>query len=186
LLDDLCAALPSGSKIRLDANGGWDRRRAERWLERCADYPIEFVEQPVAADARGAPDILQGLSADYPTPLALDESLGGEADIARWLGEGWKGIFVVKPSLLGDAPSALARLAAAKSAVVFSSALETAVGARSALELAFAWPGEARALGFGVWPLFADPRCDGPAAEPFIRRGDVAAIDREAVWNVLS
>jgi O-succinylbenzoate synthase len=36
LLDDLCAALPNGAKLRLDANGAWDRRKAERWLERCA------------------------------------------------------------------------------------------------------------------------------------------------------
>jgi o-succinylbenzoate synthase len=58
LLDDVCAVLPPGAKLRLDANGAWDRRKAERWLERCADRPVEFVEQPVAADARGAEDLL--------------------------------------------------------------------------------------------------------------------------------
>src|SRR5690606_26683174 len=51
LLDDVCAALPSGAQLRLDANGGWDRRQAERWLERCAERPIEYVEQPCFADA---------------------------------------------------------------------------------------------------------------------------------------
>ena len=152
LLDDLCAALPAGAKLRLDANGGWDRRSAERWFDRCADYPVEFVEQPIGAGARGAEDILRGLSADYPTPVALDESISGCADVARWLDGGWTGVFVVKPSLLGDAGAALARLEKAKAAVVFSSALETAVGARSGLGRAFAWPGEPRALGFGVWP----------------------------------
>jgi O-succinylbenzoate synthase len=186
MLDDLCAALPAGAKVRLDANGGWDRRGAERWLDRAADYPIDFIEQPIAPFARGAEDILLGLANDYPTPVALDESLGGAADLIHWLDAGWKGVFVIKPALLGDAAAALGRLAAAKSAVVFSSALETAVGARSGLQTAFRWPGEARALGFGVWPLFADPRCDGPAATPFVRWLDVAAIDPEALWNVLS
>ena len=64
-----------------------------------------------------------------------------------------------------------------------ASALETAVGARAALQWAFGWKGEARALGFGVWPLFQDARCDGPYAAPFIRVADLDRIDAEAVWN---
>ncbi len=186
LLDDVCAALPGGAKLRLDANGAWQRLQAEHWLERCANRPVEFIEQPIAADARGAEDLLCGLANDYPTPLALDESLAGEGAVERWLAVGWPGVFIVKPSLLGDAAGALARLASAKAKVVFSSALETAVGARSALRLAFQWPGEARALGFGVWPLFADARFDGPALAPFLRAEDVERINVEAAWNALS
>ena len=186
LLDDLLAALPAGSKLRLDANGAWDRRRAERWLERCAERPIEFVEQPVAAGTPGTEDLLMGLAGDYPTPLALDESLVRAGDAERWLGAGWPGIFVMKPSLMGDADRVLDRMARSKVCVVFSSALETAAGARSALRVAFAWPGPQLALGFGVWPLFKSPAFDGPAAAPFIRRGDVERINPEAVWNALS
>jgi O-succinylbenzoate synthase len=193
LLDDLCAALPSGAKLRLDANGAWDRRRAERWLERCADRPVEHVEQPcLAAAADGAAarrkvdDMLLGLAADFPTPVALDESLVGDGDVDRWIGAGWPGVYVIKPSLLGDAPGLLARLELAQAKVVFSSALETAVGARAALRVAFRWRGEPRALGFGAWPLLADPRCDGPHAAPFFRREDVEAIRPEAVWTALS
>ena len=193
LLDDFCAALPAGAKLRLDANGAWDRRRAERWLERCAERPVEFVEQPVAAELRGADDVLLGLAGDYPTPVALDESLVGEGDIERWIGAGWPGIYVVKPSLVGSVDSALARLRKAGASVVFSSALETAIGARAALSAAFAWQGAAgrdapapRALGFGVWPLFADARFDGPVAAPFVRAEDLARINVEAAWNALS
>jgi o-succinylbenzoate synthase len=241
LLDDVCAALPNGAKLRLDANGAWDRRHAERWLERCADRPVEFVEQPIASDARGAQDVLLGLAGDYPTPLALDESLVGESDLERWIGAGWPGVFVVKPSLIGDLRGALARLAAAKADVVFSSALETAVGARMALRTAFVWNAAAensgkskvkaraseegeknesaersevgrviphaplggdpaqtrrirdnppylrpvRAHGFGVWPLFADARFDGPHGAPFIAREDVARMNPEVVWKSL-
>lgn len=194
LLDDVCAALPDGAKLRLDANGAWDRRKAERWLERCADRPVEFVEQPIAADARGADDLLLGLAGDFPTPLALDESLVGERDVERWVGAGWRGVFVVKPSLLGDVSGALDLLARAKADVVFSSALETAVGARAALRTAFAWSNRSRtpeqkqprALGFGVWPLYVDPRFDGPRAAPFLRFEDVERIDGEAIWTALS
>ncbi|MSU70197.1 MAG: o-succinylbenzoate synthase [Opitutaceae bacterium] len=186
LLDDLCAALPGGAKLRLDANGAWDRRRAELWLKHCAERPVEFVEQPVAPAARGAEDLLLGLAADYPTPIALDESLTGDAGIGRWLEAGWPGVFVVKPSLLGDVPGILARLAQARAPVVFSSALETAVGAQAALWTAFGWTGESRALGFGVGPLFADARFNVPVAGPFVQWDEVERIDPEAVWTALN
>jgi len=185
LLDDLIAKLPNGAKLRLDANGAWDRRHAERWLERCAERPVEFIEQPIAVDAKGAQDSLLGLAGDFPTPIALDESIVSSGDVARWLDLGWPGVFVLKPALLGDAAAAITRLQAAKAPVVFSSALETAVGAKAALRLAFAFEGEPRALGFGVWPLFQDQRFDGPYLAPFVRPQDVAAIDEEAVWNAL-
>jgi o-succinylbenzoate synthase len=192
LLDDLCAALPGGAKLRLDANGAWDRRKAERWLERCAERPIEYVEQPCLAQARDgetavrrAEDLLLGLAGEYPTPIGLDESLVGDGDVQRWLGAGWPGVFVIKPLLLGNVEDALERLAKAKAQVVFSSALETAVGSRRALRLAFAWTGEPRALGFGVWPLFQDSRFDGPAAAPFLRRQDIERLDPSAVWAAL-
>jgi O-succinylbenzoate synthase len=193
LLDDVCARLPEGAKLRLDANGAWSRRAAERWLERAAERPVEFVEQPAFAKAadgtaqvRRTEDMLRGLAEDFPTPIALDESLVGDGDVARWLAQGWPGVFVLKPSLCGDVSAVLVQLAAAKAAVVFSSALETAVGAKSALSHAFRWQGPVRALGFGVWPLFADARFDGPFVGPFMRREDVARLNPEAVWNALS
>ncbi|ATC65373.1 o-succinylbenzoate synthase [Nibricoccus aquaticus] len=186
LLDDLIAKLPNGSKLRLDANGAWDRRKAERWLERCADRPVEFVEQPIDAAARGADDLLLGLAGDFPTPVALDESVTGMREVERWIGAGWPGFFVIKPSLLGDAESALEKLKAAKAKVIFSSALETGIGAREALRVAFEFGGETRALGFGVWPLFEDARFDGPHLAPFIRAEDVERMNPEAIWNALS
>jgi o-succinylbenzoate synthase len=183
ILDDMLGALPGGSKIRLDANGAWGRRTAEKWLACASDRPVEFVEQPVAPDSKGAEDNLLGLAADYPVPIALDESVADEADVGRWLGLGWRGYFVIKPSLIGDVRGALGKLAAAHARVVFSSALETGIGAQAALRLAFAWPGKMSALGFGVWPLFADPRFDGPAAVPFMRFEDVDRIKPEELWN---
>lgn len=194
LLDDVIAALPEGSKLRLDANGVWDARQATRWLERAADRPIEFIEQPCfAAASRGAAphrrmeDVLRGLAEDYPTPLALDESLVGADDVERWLADGWRGVFVIKPSLLGDPAPVMARLAAARADVVFSSALETAVGARAALRAAFSWKvDKPRALGFGVWPLFENNTFDGPFGAPFFRAEDVERLNPEVVWNALT
>lgn len=192
ILDDVCSHLPEGAKLRLDANGAWNRQQAERWLERCADRPIEFIEQPCFAEAKeGAGqrerthDLLLGLAHDFPTPLALDESLVGEKDVDRWLGAGWPGVYVLKPSLCADVPAVLARLSKAKAEVVFSSALETAVGAKIALRYAFGWTGSRRALGFGVWPLFEQAVFDGPYLAPFIRYEEVERLNPEAVWNAL-
>ena len=127
-----------------------------------------------------------GLAGDFPTAIALEESLVSDGDVERWLGIGWSGVFVVKPSLLSDPAAAVARLAAAKAEVVFSSALETAIGARAALRTAFEWTGTRRALGFGVWPLFAESRFDGPYATPFCSRAEVERINPETIWNALT
>jgi len=213
LLDDVLGALPPGALLRLDANGAWTRRIAERWLARCADYRehIEFVEQPVACaardardakdpsdasdarDARGGEDLLLGLAGDYPTPLALDESVATENGARRWLQLGWPGVFVIKPSLLGDADGTLAQLPPGRT--VFSSALETAVGAQAALRAAFLFYAQSKipnpqskipmALGFGVYPLFEDTRFDAPPAAPFVRATDLDKINPEATWNAL-
>jgi|GEM_PF-187160 len=206
ILEELCAELAVEGRLRLDANGGWTQRVAERWLTRCAEprlsEKIEFIEQPVWAGkavgeryrgerptgarsnesvcdraSGGSPqrrvdDVLLGLSADYPTRLALDESVSSDEELRRWLERGWRGVFVIKPTLLGEPGEVLAELARAKARVVFSSAMETAVGAKAALRWAFAWEGRAGdngagepyALGFGVYPLFRDAAFNGPRA----------------------
>jgi len=202
ILEELCAELPERGGLRLDANGGWTQRVAERWLARCAEprlaARIEFIEQPVwagpkasEAEQRRVDDVLLGLSADYPTPIALDESVGGGVELREWLDRGWSGVYVVKPTLLAEPVAVFGELARAKARVVFSSAMETAVGAKAALRWAFAWvgdngAGERYALGFGVYPIFQDAAFNGPRAVPFLRWEDVQAIDEEAVWNALA
>ena len=196
MLDDLLGRLPEGATLRLDANGAWDARTAARWMERAAERPIEFIEQPIAADAAGAEDVLRGLAADYPTPIALDEALSGPGDVARWLAAEWRGVWVLKPALLGEPAPVLHALAKARADVVFGSALETRIGAQAALRLAFAWAEarhpeagknpKPRALGFGVWPLFEDARADGPQTGAFVRREEVERMNAEDLWNALN
>ncbi len=187
LLDDVLARLPGESRLRLDANGAWDRRQAEAWLDCCAEREmIEFVEQPVAAEARGSEDLLLGLAGDYPTKLALDESLATPSDLERWLALGWNGVWVLKAALMGDPAALLEVVQRERMDVVVSTALETALGARAVYGLAFAQVEKGRALGMGVWPLLAARWANGPAAMPFVRWSDVAALNAEAVWNGVS
>lgn len=191
LCDDLMAELPPESRLRLDANGAWDRRQAEAWLTLCAERPmVDYVEQPIAATARGAEDLLRGLAEDYPTTLALDESLVGAADLRRWIDGGWRGVWVLKPALWGDPTELLDWVRRHRLDVVWSSALETAVGAKAILRTAFADGGtegrRPRALGAGVWPLFDSRWANGPTALPFWRRSDLEKLDPAAVWEGLA
>jgi len=175
ILDDLLARLPEGAKVRLDANGSWDRRTAERWLATGAERPmIEYFEQPTPADNV---DLLMGLASDYPVTLALDEAVCGREDFVRWQDLGWPGVYVIKPVLWGDPADLLQTLRESDVDVVLSSGLETVVGARTLLALGFAVAGpQPRALGIGVWPLFTERGFEGPTAAPFIRQQEVSAL----------
>lgn len=179
MLDDLLAELPSGARLRLDANGAWDRRTAERWLSVAAERKaIDYVEQPVPASGE---DLLLGLAGDYPVTLALDEAVARRADFERWQDLGWPGVYVLKPALWGAPQDLLQAVRESGADVVISSALETVVGARVALSLAFALGESQRALGMGVWPLFGESGFEGPLAAPFVRREDVRALSLESV-----
>jgi O-succinylbenzoate synthase len=183
VLDDLLAHLPAYAGLRLDANGGWSRRQAERWLARCAERPVEFVEQPVApADEAG----LQGLAADYPVKLALDESVARLADARRWQAQGWPGVFVVKPALAGPLAELVRWIGETKADVVLSSAIETALGRAAILRAALGRPLTARALGFGTGEIFGDRRWDGPVIGPLADKSCIAEQAGEQIWDALT
>lgn len=183
LLDDLLAVLPAHAKLRLDANGAWDRRTAAKWLARCAERPVEFVEQPLApADEDG----LRGLAGDFPVTLALDESVARLADARRWQSEGWPGVFVIKPAIAGPLPELQAWVAATKADVVLSSAIETALGRAAVFDFALAQPAlTQRAPGFGVGEVFGDRRWDGPILGPVLDESWAYGVNPEELWHSL-
>lgn len=183
VLDDLLALLPAHAKLRLDANGAWNRRDAGRWLARCAERPIEFVEQPVAPAEE---DALLGLARDYPVKLALDESVVRLAEAIRWQGLGWPGVFVIKPALAGPLPEVMKWIQATKADVVFSSAIETVLGRSAILRAALAQPLTKRALGLGTGGIFGDRRWDGPVIGPLADASCIATNPGEELWNALN
>ena len=183
ILDDLLAQLPAHAQLRLDANGAWNRRDAKRWLARCAERPIEFVEQPVApAEA----DALLGLARDYPVTLALDESVVRLAEALRWQAQGWPGVFVIKPALAGPLSEVMKWIQATQADVVFSSAIETALGRSAILRAALTQPLSKRALGFGTGEIFGDRRWDGPVIGPLADAACCALNPGEELWNALN
>ena len=183
VLDDLLGLLPAYTTLRLDANGAWDRRSAEKWLARCADRPVEFVEQPAAPDDV---DTLLGLANDYPVTLALDESVTGLAAAQQWQERGWSGVFVIKPALAGPLDELAAWVKASKADIVLSSAIETALGRSTILRFAFAHDLTKRALGFGIGEIFGDRLWDGPIIGPLLDAGWCDTADGEEIWNALN
>ncbi len=183
LLDDLFAMLPAYVRLRLDANGAWDRRTAERWLAACAERPVEFVEQPAAPDDD---DLLQGLADDFPVTLALDESVTGLAAAREWQERGWRGIFVVKPALAGPLDELTSWISTTKPDVVFSSAVETALGRAQVLRAIFSGDLTQRALGFGMGDVFGDWQWDGPPVGPLLDASWCDRVNPETLWNATS
>jgi O-succinylbenzoate synthase len=125
LLEQVLAYLPAGSRLRLDANGGWDRATAWQWAERLADDPrLEWLEQPLApADLPGLQELAQRV------PVALDESLQHDPALRRH----WPGWQVRRPAVEGDPRPLLAALqqgGGGASAVVLSTAFETGIAQR--------------------------------------------------------
>ncbi|MFS8805333.1 o-succinylbenzoate synthase [Synechococcus sp. R55.4] len=162
-LEQWLERLPPGSRLRLDANGGLGLAEAHRWLMVCdrlnQDSPvkIEFLEQPLPPDQHAH---LVELSRQYQTPIALDESVACLEQLQAVHRSGWTGILVVKPSLVGSCIALREYLSRHPGLdLVFSSALETAIGAWHGL----AWAGSLqektacpRAVGWGVGGVFPE------------------------------
>jgi O-succinylbenzoate synthase len=131
LLELLLQRLPSGSQLRLDANGGWDRPTAGRWAERLVGEPrLAWLEQPLAANDRAG---LMALAERFPSlPLALDESLVLHPE---WRGS-WRGWQVRRPSQEGDPRPLLVALEQGQPGLMLSTAFETGIGARWLAHLA--------------------------------------------------
>jgi O-succinylbenzoate synthase len=122
VLEELLGRLRPTDRLRLDANGGWDRATAARWADRLMGEPrLDWIEQPLPpADGEG----LWALAVRLP--VALDESLRADPGLChRW--PGWQ---VRRPALEGDPRPLLAQLRAGVPWLMVSTALETGVARR--------------------------------------------------------
>jgi O-succinylbenzoate synthase len=149
ILDLLTQSLPASAKLRLDANGGLKQEEAKLWLESCDRLKanIEFLEQPLSVDQ--FPVMLE-LSQRYKTAIALDESVATLPQLKYCFQQGWRGIFVIKPGIVGS-PSRLRQFCQQHEIdAVFSSVFETAIGRKAALQIAVELSRHNRAMGFGI------------------------------------
>ena len=128
LLRELLDKLPASARLRLDANGGWDRLQAWRWVEPLRGDPrLEWLEQPLAADDWEG---LQAIAA--VVPVALDESLQAHP---TWRDQ-WESWQVRRPLLEGDPRPLLRDLGRGKPRLMLSTTFETGIGGRWLAHLA--------------------------------------------------
>lgn len=183
LLPRVLEQLPVGGQLRLDANGAWDLPTARLWLEACAGRPVEFIEQPFPV---GQEQPVLDLANEFTTRIALDESVAVRADLLRWLEFGWPGIYVIKPSLAGSPRRLLHLLDGYEAEAVFSSAFETVVGLRAALQVVARANPDGRAAGFGTIGCFADERLNLPDPGPTLSTKWLARQTPGPLWEHLS
>jgi o-succinylbenzoate synthase len=153
LLRRLAEALPSGTVLRLDANGAWAEEEAERFVYELAGLPVESVEEPLAR-----PEIacLRRLQSRAPFPLALDESLPKLADEILSVEPPVRRL-VLKPMVLGGLRPAYALARDADRAgleCVVTTTVDSAVGVLAAAHLAAALGNnQANGLATSSWLL---------------------------------
>lgn len=171
ILQQLRRDLPPAARLRLDANGGLSLNDAQSYLTLCdrlgtgaIGNALEFLEQPLPPSEFAA---MQALAQQYQTPLALDESVATLPDLQRYYQRGWRGLFVIKPAIAGS-PTQLRQFCQTTALdVVFSSALETAIGRAAGLHLAAELATGDRAHGYGTTHWFQDHEFQGQEHEDF-------------------
>lgn len=173
-IQHLCARLPVGARLRLDANRAWSLPTARKLLDDLLPLAhwIESLEEP-CAEATDAE--LRVLQARTPIALAFDESLPAR---------GWPldpeqlplRRLVLKPGIIGGLRPTLAlaqRAQAMGQEVVITSLIESAAGLWSSAQLAAATGSPlAHGLATGAW-LAADL-----GAVPVIERGYIRLPER--------
>ncbi|MBI4364589.1 MAG: o-succinylbenzoate synthase [Candidatus Latescibacteria bacterium] len=174
-------------KIRLDANGAWSEDEAIAALRSFAPLGIEYVEQPVPADALAA---MARIRDEGSVRVAADEAVRGVRSAEAILYGGAADILILKPTVLGGLRVARAVLNLAQEhgvPVVVTSLLESAVGRTAALHFAASLGETPHAHGIATAGVLAEDIAEAPA----ITGGRVRVLERpglgvapgEAFWR---
>ena len=122
ILEKILSEINNKVKLRIDANGSWDRNYANRWAEILRDnINLDWLEQPLAEDD------LEGLKElEKKIPVALDESIIKYPDLTRE----WKGWQIRRPSQEINPLILLKELQEKKGLRIISTSFETGIGMR--------------------------------------------------------
>src|SRR5690625_4321025 len=177
---ELLKKAPSETRFRLDGNAGLSRAETIEWLEFFEDHEVEFLEQPLPDEEF---DEMNRMLAAFRTPIALDESVGNARAFEKAHNRGWRGLYVVKPSLFGAMREAESLLPALRPRLIFSSSFETSVGFESVLRWASRWQPEERAAGIGTGGYLSEDRLFTHPKTPVLIPG---LVDLSKIWEKLS
>ena len=122
ILEKILSIVNNKFKLRIDANGSWDREHANRWADILRDnINLDWLEQPLSEDD------LEGLKElEKKIPVALDESIIKYPYLTR----DWKGWQIRRPSQEINPLILLKELEERKSLRIISTSFETGIGMR--------------------------------------------------------
>lgn len=146
-------------KLRLDANGKWDKNAAVNNLKQLEETDIEYIEQPVSSLEE-----FKDICNETSVPLAADESLRSYADAINIIRNNLASVLILKPMMLGGLTPAMDIIDEAErnqKKVVISSSFETSIG-RSIAIFAAGILKEQTAHGLAVADYFKDTIVNDP------------------------
>ena len=119
--------------IRVDANAGWEVKRAKQMIPKLTEFGVEFLEQPLAPDDLDGLAEVRGVASKHHLPVVVDESCLVAADIPRLAGR-VDGINI-KLAKCGSLREALRMIATARAhgmLVMVGCMIETSLGITAA------------------------------------------------------
>ena len=119
--------------IRVDANAGWDVKRAKQMIPKLKECGVEFLEQPLLPDDLDGLTEVRRVAAKHHLPVVVDESCLVAADIPRLAGR-VDGINI-KLAKCGSLREALRMIATARAhsmLVMVGCMIETSLGITAA------------------------------------------------------
>jgi len=122
ILEEILSQIDNNINLRIDANGSWERKIANRWADILKDNKnIDWLEQPLCVyDLDGLTDLNKKI------PIALDESL---LKFPTLINE-WKGWQIRRPSQENNPIKLLRELEDKKALISISTSFETGIGRR--------------------------------------------------------
>lgn len=176
------SAIGEDVTIRVDANGAWDRERAETAVDALATLDVAYVEQPLpATDLAGHADLR-----NRGVGIALDESLR-EHTAAEVLDAAVTDVLVLKPMAVGGPGNAHTLAMRARDAgidPVVTTTIDGVVARAAAVHVAAAIPA-VRACGLATASSLetdlADDPCEVRDGRISVPSGDGLGIDPERV-----
>jgi O-succinylbenzoate synthase len=122
ILEEILSQIGNNIRLRIDANGSWGRKVANRWADILKDNKnIDWLEQPLCVD-----DIDGLTELNKKIPIALDESL---LKFPTLIDE-WKGWQIRRPSQEKNPVNLLRELENKKALISISTSFETGIGKR--------------------------------------------------------
>ncbi len=122
ILEEILSQIDNNIKLRIDANGSWEREIANRWADILKDNKnIDWLEQPLCVD-----DIDGLKELNKKIPIALDESLLKFPTLT----DEWKGWQIRRPSQEKNPVLLLKELENKKGLISISTSFETGIGKR--------------------------------------------------------